>query len=415
MSQIAIRVESLGKRYRIGAGERYGTLRETIAQGVTAPLRRLRGFRGDPRDRPRTEFWALRDVSFQVERGAVVGVIGRNGAGKTTLLRILSRITEPTEGRAELRGRVGSLLEVGTGFHAELTGRENVYLNGAILGMRKREIDRKFDDIVAFAELEEFVDTPVKRYSSGMYVRLAFAVAAHLETEIMLVDEILAVGDLRFQRKCLGKIDEVARDGRTVLFISHQMNQIRRLCGRSMWLDAGHLRAFGSTVDVASQYEAEAGSRVTQASLASRDDRLDARFLGWEIGEPRAERPNLLTSLGPVRVRFLLRANRPIRGGHHGIGLYDAEGRLLWGASTDGLRLDVGIHEIVYDFDALPVVPGNYAWHVTMFAEGGVDLLDSWQAVPDLIVGTEPLGHHRDEWAGFLNIPCKVTVRQQTE
>jgi lipopolysaccharide transport system ATP-binding protein len=415
VSRIAVRVEGLGKRYRLGAGERHGTLRDAIAHAIAAPFHRVRGPLQDRPARARTEFWALRDVSFEIERGEVVGVIGRNGAGKTTLLRILSRITEPTEGRAQLRGRVGSLLEVGTGFHPELSGRENIYLNGAIMGMRRHEIDRKFDDIVAFAELEEFVDTPVKRYSSGMYVRLAFAVAAHLESDIMLVDEILAVGDVRFQRKCLGKMDEVARDGRTVLFISHQMNQIRRLCGRSMWLDAGRLRAFGPTVSVTSAYEAEAGSRPRQAALADRDAHLGARFLAWEVVAPRGDRPNLLASLGPVTVRFLLQVNRPIRGGHHGIGLYDDEGRLLWGTATDGLRLDPGIHEIVYDLDALPVIPGSYAWHVTIFAGPGTDLLDSWQAVPDLVVGTEPLGHYRDECAGFLNIPSKVTVRPQAE
>jgi lipopolysaccharide transport system ATP-binding protein len=198
--------------------------------------------------------WALRDVSFEVKRGEVVGIIGRNGAGKSTLLKILSRITEPTGGRAEIHGRVGSLLEVGTGFHPELTGRENIYLNGAILGMKRAEIDRKFDEIVAFAEIEKFLDTPVKRYSSGMYVRLAFAVAAHLEPEILLVDEVLAVGDAAFQKKCLGKMGDVAREGRTVLFVSHNMGAVARLCNRSMWLDDGCIHKQGATSEVINAY-----------------------------------------------------------------------------------------------------------------------------------------------------------------
>src|SRR6202035_4482841 len=201
-------------------------------------------------------FWALRDVCMEVREGEVLGLIGRNGAGKTTLLKILSRITRPTSGWAEIRGRVRSLLEVGTGFHGELSGRENTYLSGSILGMGKREIDRKFDEIVAFAEIDKFIDTPVKHYSSGMYVRLAFAVAAHLEPEILLVDEVLAVGDINFQKKCLGKMGEVAKGGRTVVLVSHQLNQIRRLCERVVWFDGGSVRQAGQTHEVVSAYEA---------------------------------------------------------------------------------------------------------------------------------------------------------------
>ncbi|MGC8960577.1 MAG: ABC transporter ATP-binding protein, partial [Chloroflexia bacterium] len=244
MTDVAIRVEGLSKRYRIGQREPYRALRDVLARGLAAPFRATASVfrRSGPNGngiRGENYIWALKDVSFEVKRGEVVGVIGRNGAGKTTLLKILSRITEPTEGYAEIHGRVGSLLEVGTGFHPELTGRENIYLNGAILGMKKAEIDKKFDEIVAFAEVEKFIDTPVKRYSSGMYVRLAFAVAAHLEPEILLVDEVLAVGDAAFQKKCLGKMGDVAKGGRTVLFVSHQMNSIRKLCDRCIWLDAG--------------------------------------------------------------------------------------------------------------------------------------------------------------------------------
>src|SRR5258708_5681531 len=231
-------------------------------------------------------FWALRDVSLQVKEGEVLGLIGRNGAGKTTLLKILSRIARPTTGWAEIHGRVGSLLEVGTGFHAELTGRENTFLSGAILGMSKREIARKFDEIVAFAELEKFIDTPVKHYSSGMYVRLAFAVAAHLEPEILLVDEVLAVGDINFQKKCLGKMSDVARAGRTVVLVSHQLNQIRRLCHRVVWVDAGSIRMNGDTHEVVAAYESEMARGCTVGGGQNRATGTRRSFLRWESAGP---------------------------------------------------------------------------------------------------------------------------------
>jgi lipopolysaccharide transport system ATP-binding protein len=245
-----IRVEGIAKRYRLGAEQNaYATLRESLTGAFRKPLRRLRG-----RESAGETLWALRDVSFEVAPGEVVGIIGRNGAGKSTLLKILSRITEPTHGRAELYGRVGSLLEVGTGFHPELTGRENIFLNGAILGMGRAEIVQKFDEIVAFAEVSRFIDTPVKRYSSGMYVRLAFAVAAYLEPEILLVDEVLAVGDASFQRKCLDKMREVGRHGRTVLFVSHNMPAVTRLCERTILLDEGGVVEDGPSHQVMGSY-----------------------------------------------------------------------------------------------------------------------------------------------------------------
>jgi lipopolysaccharide transport system ATP-binding protein len=240
-------------------------------------------------------------VSFDVHQGEVLGIIGRSGAGKSTLLKILSRITKPTEGSAELRGRVGSLLEVGTGFHPELTGRENVYLNGAILGMRKREIDRRFDEIVDFAEVARFVDTPVKRYSSGMYVRLAFAVAAHLDREILIVDEVLGVGDLAFQQKCLGRMGEVARGGRTVLFVSHQMNQIRRLCHRAIHLEAGRVRAAGPTAEVVGAYEETASVRAPGDREAAHRTGARARFARWDLLDDPSGQPHTLSVLGSCR------------------------------------------------------------------------------------------------------------------
>src|SRR5215471_3627963 len=254
MSAVAVRVQGLGKRFRIGGTRRpYKTLRESLWGAASSPWRAARRLAGRGPN-GRSYFWALQDVSFEIPRGAVVGIIGRNGAGKSTLLKILSRITEPTEGFGEIHGRVGSLLEVGTGFHGELTGRENVFLNGAILGMKRVDIARKFDAIVAFSEVEKFIDTPVKHYSSGMYLRLAFAVAAHLDPEILIVDEVLAVGDAAFQKKCLNKMQDVGREGRTVLFVSHNMPAVTRLCERAILLDDGNVSHDGSASDVVSTY-----------------------------------------------------------------------------------------------------------------------------------------------------------------
>jgi lipopolysaccharide transport system ATP-binding protein len=278
-----IRAEGLAKKYVIGAGgEPYQTLREALTSAVRSPLGRLR--RAAARQRGE-EIWALKDVGFEVRPGEVVGLIGRNGAGKSTLLKILSRIIEPTRGRVELYGRVGSLLEVGTGFHPELTGRENVYLNGAILGMAKAEIDRKFDEMVAFAEVEKFIDTPVKRYSSGMHMRLAFAVAAHLEPEVLLVDEVLAVGDARFQRKCLNKMEDVGHEGRTVLFVSHNMPAVTRLCPRAIMLDGGVVLSDGPSYEVVGAY-LNSGLGTT----AAREWPDPAKAPGNEVARLRAVR-----------------------------------------------------------------------------------------------------------------------------
>jgi lipopolysaccharide transport system ATP-binding protein len=268
-----IQVQQLSKCYKIGhrSAPRYRAIRDELVETIKAPLRRLSG-RG--KDVPPEEFWALKDINFHVDPGDVVGIVGANGAGKSTLLKVLSRITEPTQGRVVLNGRVASLLEVGTGFHPELTGRENIYLNGTILGMSRAEIHRKFDEIVAFAEVERFLDTPVKRYSSGMYVRLAFAVAAHLEPEILIVDEVLAVGDSQFQRKCLGKLETVSRtEGRTVLFVSHQLGTVRQLCKRGLLLRSGQLIHTGTADEVVDAYtrtQSEGSHLGYKASPAAR-------------------------------------------------------------------------------------------------------------------------------------------------
>ncbi len=407
MSQTIIHVENLGKRYRIGERERYLALRDILARAISAPARMFRARKpassnGDP-----THIWALKDVSFDVRQGEVIGIIGRNGAGKTTLLKILARVTKPTTGFAEVRGRMGSLLEVGTGFHPELTGRENVFLSGAILGMSKAEILRKFDEIVAFAEGEKFIDTPVKHYSTGMQMRLAFAVAAHLEPEILLVDEVLSVGDLEFQKKCLGKMGKVAEGGRTILFVSHQMNQIRRLCGRAIWIDASQIREQGPPAEIIANYETASSGGVLSKDRADAPN-VKARFLSWEILEPREERPHVLASFGSVVLRFTVLVKQPLRNIQHGIHLYSADRQMLWGTAATGFHLSVGTHHFHYTLPTLPLRPGTYRWRVSLRDVHGI--VDDWEGVPEFVVATQPVTHFLDEWAGVFNIPCDFSV-----
>jgi lipopolysaccharide transport system ATP-binding protein len=400
MSTAVIRAEGLSKRYQRGALVSYGLLRDTLARTLRSPWSVFQ------RKKPES-FWALKDVSLQVREGEVMGLIGRNGSGKTTLLKILSRITRPTSGWAEIHGRVGSLLEVGTGFHPELTGRENTYLSGAILGMSRQEITRKFDEIVAFAELDKFIDTPVKHYSSGMFVRLAFAVAAHLEPEILLVDEVLAVGDIKFQRKCLGKMGDVARAGRTIILVSHQLNQIRRLCDRTVWVDSAAVRLAGPTAEVVSAYESAMSSPERDSADRTFDNQHSARFQSWNLVDPASDSPHTLVSSGPVRIRFTLDVREPIRHGHHGITLYNAERQIVWGLATDDLEFPRGQVELVYAFPYLPIKPGAYSLQVSLWSDG--QNLDLWDAVPDLLVATENFQHCRDEWSGYLNVPSVLS------
>jgi lipopolysaccharide transport system ATP-binding protein len=397
MSRVVIQAEGLGKRYHRGALQQSTLLRDHLSCMLKSPLSVFR--------RPKNEtFWALEDVSLEVREGEVLGLIGRNGAGKTTLLKILSRITKPTTGWAEIHGRVGSLLEVGTGFHPELTGRENTYLSGSILGMSKREIDRKFEEIVAFAEIDKFIDTPVKHYSSGMYVRLAFAVAAHLEPEILLVDEVLAVGDINFQKKCLGKMGDVAQQGRTVILVSHQLNQIRRLCHRAVWVDAGQVRKSGATPDVVGAYEEH--SRAGEIE-GIRPDEGRARFLRWELCGTGDGQPNVLDWDGEVRLKFIVRVNQPLSNVHHGIVLYNQSRELIWGNSIENFSLERGMHELVCILPSLPLRPGPYSWRVSFYDKG--ERIDDWDCVPPMLVSTLPQTHNYDEWAGVLNIPSKFT------
>ena len=286
MSQIAVRVDGLSKQYKIGGAQKtYGTLRDDLVSGLRSIFRRNGSPVSHGKESAPDTFWAVKDVSFQVNEGEVLGIIGRNGAGKSTLLKMLSRITEPTCGRIEINGRVSSLLEVGTGFHGELTGRENVYLNGTILGMKGAEISRKFDEIVAFADVEQFIDTPVKHYSSGMYLRLAFSVAAHLEPEILIVDEVLAVGDVAFQKKCLGKMEGVAKQGRTIFFVSHNMPAVTRLCNRVIFLDEGRVSRDGLSHEVVKAYvNSELGT------MSSREWLSPDKAPGAEVARLRAVR-----------------------------------------------------------------------------------------------------------------------------
>jgi len=337
MSDVAIRVENLGKRYRIGERrEAYGTLKDALVRVLGAPVR---AFRGRAHHGPKAEIWALRDVSFDVRRGEALAVIGRNGAGKSTLLKLLSRVARPTAGRAWIHGRVGSLLEVGTGFHSELTGRENIYLNGAILGMTRAEIARKFDEILAFAEVERFLDTPVKRYSSGMHMRLAFAVAAHLEPEILLVDEVLAVGDAAFQQKCLGKMGEVAREGRTVLFVSHNMASIQRLCQSAILLESGRMLACGTVPDVVQRY-LKAGATPLQHWERSAPPAGDIYFERLYLTDETGETIDHVTTASHLRIVMEYVVQRRCRNLQVSVDLLDSNGDLIFASNPQ----DVGVH-----------------------------------------------------------------------
>lgn len=330
MNEIAIRVQGLSKQYSLGGKvQGYRTLRDTLADTLTWPLRMLKG---ELRNRAE-KIWALRDVSFEVERGKVLGIIGRNGAGKSTLLKILSRVTEPTTGTAEIHGRVGSLLEVGTGFHPELTGRENIYLNGAVLGMRRREIAAKFDEIVEFSGVSKFIDTAVKHYSSGMYLRLAFSVAAHLEPEILVVDEVLAVGDAEFQRKCLGKMSDVAAAGRTVLFVSHNMSAILRLTEESIVLEKGSLVFRSSTREAVDYYMASGLSQSGERIWSSEEIPADAppfKPIAMRVRDPRGKVVDSVQSREPLEIEIEYELQQAIQGLRVGVYMQTIRGETVF-------------------------------------------------------------------------------------
>ncbi len=382
MSQYAIRVDHLGKRYRIGERETYRALRDTLTSALTAPLRRVWSRNATSAS---NTIWALKDVSLEIEPGEVLGVIGHNGAGKSTLLKILSRITEPTEGRAEVRGRVGSLLEVGTGFHPELTGRENIFLNGAILGMKRSEIARRFDEMVAFAGVERFIDTPVKRYSSGMYLRLAFAVAAHLEPEILLVDEVLAVGDAAFQKKCLGRMSEVAREGRTVLFVSHNLPSIEKLCQRVVVIDGGRVIASGDPVSSIATYlgaRAEPQAGVDLLAVPRLDPRLTPVYTRLELRASDGTPVSMVGSGEALEFHLSYTAPTDIISPSFGIIVSNGMGMPLFFLQTrtqHGLVWETApaSGRLVCRLDEVPLVPGEYLLTIgCMTAERQLDLLE---------------------------------------
>jgi homopolymeric O-antigen transport system ATP-binding protein len=375
MSNEAIVSEGLSKRYRLGtAAHHYGRLSESLSNALSAPIRWVRR---PGTASPNTEsLWALKDVSFDVMVGQAVGIIGRNGAGKTTLLKILSRITEPTEGSALLRGRVGSLLEVGTGFHPELTGRENVYLNGAILGMSRATIKKRFDEIVEFSETGRFLETPVKRYSSGMQVRLAFAVAAHLEPEILIVDEVLAVGDVAFQRKCLGKMGSAASEGRTVLFVSHNMGTIARLCQTGMWLDEGRIKAHGPMDEVIGEYlaaSAQGSSHflVEDPMQAPGDD--DVRLRSVVVKNAQGNASTYLDSRFPIHIEMEYSVLRRTVGLRTGFRLLSSDGTVIFTTrDNDGMDLPA-VEQDKGTFTSRCEIPGNLLkggqYQVTVIAD----------------------------------------------
>jgi lipopolysaccharide transport system ATP-binding protein len=385
MSDVAISIEGVGKQYVLGQRESYQSLRENITRAVKRIVHRT-----PPQKENR--FWALRDVSLQIPKGQIVGLIGRNGAGKSTLLKILSRITALTEGRVVLSGRVGSLLEVGVGFHPELSGRENIFLNGAILGMRRHEIQSKFDEIVAFAEVDRFLDTPVKRYSSGMYVRLAFSVAAHLEPEILLVDEVLAVGDAAFQKKCLGKMSSVAREGRTIVFVSHNMVALMALCERGVLFESGRLVADGSANETVDRYLHDVNN-VAENALAQRQDRRGnqlLRIIGFEMRDARGVAvPNVASGQDvTLALNYESAKDARLSNVHVAIGIHGRFDESLFhlsnSTSNDEFRLlsPQGVMEC--HIPQLPLQPGNYTFN--LYCTVGEDVADWVQNAGTIVV-----------------------------
>jgi lipopolysaccharide transport system ATP-binding protein len=411
MTVPAVRALGLGKQYRLGSDRVVqDMLRERIAGSVRRLSQRLRrGWRSAPRQDEAT-IWALDSVSFDVAPGEVVGIIGGNGAGKSTLLKILSRITAPTTGRAEIRGRVASLLEVGTGFHPDLTGRENIFLNGAILGMRRDEIRRKLEAIVEFAEVGQFLDTAVRHYSSGMYVRLAFAVAAHLEPEILIVDEVLAVGDARFQRKCLGKMDAVARGGRTVLFVSHNMAAVQRLCHSALLLDQGRLVCRGEPRAAVARYLAE-GGRIRYRAIASTGDAqvLEAELVS-DGGRPLTRA--VITQPMAIRMRVFLPAASS--GTRLGIGVLAADGTPVFTSNLDDVDMELPAGPC--EFEATATIPADTLlagdYHAVTCLWNEVEVVDLQEPAFSFSAdtGASPLYRRGADRKGFVHVPCRWTI-----
>ena len=409
--QIAIQVEGLSKRYRIGAIRgRHHSLGRRLAAAGAGPLRRLASF-GRSSHREEDSIWALKDVSFQVTRGEVLGVVGANGAGKSTLLKILTRITHPTEGRARIWGRVGSLLEVGTGFHQELTGRENVFLSGAILGMRKREIAARFDDIVDFSGVDKFIDTPVKRYSSGMNVRLGFAVAAHMEPEVLLVDEVLAVGDLAFQKKCVGRMKDVAGLGRTVLYVSHNMGSIKAMCSRALLIDGGHLVLDTTPEKAISAYiartvEAREGGEIEWPDEAEAPGCEDVRLRSIRLVSPGGDVQSMFEVGKPIKMEIRYAVKRKLFGMRVNVGLSTEWGETALVSTDQGLQpLEVEPGE----YESVCTIPGDLLNLRTYVLSVGCGIPRRRKLIPYksyLRFSTVGVGHHGaapgQNWPGVV-------------
>jgi lipopolysaccharide transport system ATP-binding protein len=381
--EVAVRVEGLSKRYRIGRGpQREDALLPAVARALVSPFRNYRDLRrlgrfGD--ESQEDVIWALRDVAFELRAGEVLGIVGRNGAGKSTLLKLLSRVTEPTLGTAWIRGRVASLIEVGTGFHPDLTGRENVYLNGTMHGMSRREVAAKFDEIVEFAEIAKFIDTPVKRYSSGMYVRLAFAVAAHIDPDVLLTDEVLAVGDIEFQRKCIGRMRDVAGSGRTVIFVSHNKAAVASLCTRALWLDDGQVRADGAVDDVLDGYLASVGggADVELGSVSRQGDgRVRVQRVSFRNAQGAPARPARAGETLDIALAYEARRDVPLRSVTAWIFIDSALGQRVLSLSTDFAEDELGPlpprGEIVCRIEELPLNDGAYVCSIKLRVGGGV-------------------------------------------
>ncbi|MBI5189388.1 MAG: ATP-binding cassette domain-containing protein [Nitrospirae bacterium] len=409
MKKPIIEVEGLSKTYRLGATVGHDTLRDAIAAGFGSLFGRGRR----RREGEAADLWALRDVSFEVGEGEVIGVIGRNGAGKSTLLKILSRITDPTSGVARIRGRVASLLEVGTGFHPELTGRENIFLNGAILGMTKAEIKARFDDIVAFAEIDRFLDTPVKRYSSGMYVRLAFAVAAHLEPEVLIVDEVLAVGDASFQKKCLGKMKDVSSGGRTVLFVSHNMSAVQSLCGQAIWLDKGEVRFKGEASLAVSAYLRQvsgASCSVNWESLEDAPGNGQVRLKGVHIGPDGGDGQGIMTVSTPINIAVEYLNYLPGALLNVSLVLYNIQETCIFNTISEARTLPGGLVRAVCH------IPGNllnddlYKVRVLIVKDTTTPLLDVGEVATFEVSDDKRVGSWFGKWVGAVRPDLKWDV-----
>lgn len=415
---IVIKAENLSKKFKIGKlRQDQGTLRDLVGNILKAPFAESKKKTADL-----TQLWALQNVSFEVQHGDTLGIVGGNGAGKSTLLKILSRIIKPTTGRAQLEGRVGSLLEVGTGFHSDLTGRENVFLNGAILGMQRREVEKKFDEIIAFAEIEKFIDTPVKFYSTGMYLRLAFAVAAHLEPDILILDEVLAVGDAAFQAKCLGKMGEAVGAGRTVLFVSHSSAMIEKLCQTALYLKEGKLENYGATKPILAQYENDYSltsplEKVSRSLSEIKDDEI--RFVEWKILNFANGQTHKIVSREKAEFEFQLVCRQRLANVRFNLAIQDEDGKpLIAASSVSAGKNPVSIGEGVYNLHwscELPIKSGFYNLVAEAVSTDDETLLDVWNCEPKLEILSSPDEVVTEGLQGVINIPVKFDLTRSLQ